>query len=221
MVSKITILDAGPCITFCAAAKHNLLIDVLQRGSNELHVPDVVNDEVGNRGSNNKIFPPTTVPNWQWLVNQHGIEILDSSVSAEDAGELSDAVKRLSGTPLAERLTASKDLGEIMVIAHAMVRRGRGEEVFVVIDEYRGQLLAASVGITVIDTAWILSSAVKRGSIADRGEMRKIYDKLRQYDLGLVDISQTELLSKSLWKQKPGPVAVADTPAAAKDNVTN
>lgn len=214
MAPKITILDAGPCITFCAAAKHNLLINVLQRGSNELHVPDVVNDEVSKRGSNNKIFPPATVPNWQWLVNQHGIAILDSSVSAEDADELSEAVKKLSGTPLAERLTDGKDLGELMVIAHAMVRRDRGEQVFVVIDEYRGQLLAGKFGITVLDTAWILSSAVKRGLIADRSEMRKIYDKLRQYDLGLVDISQTELLGKSLWKQKPAPAAVADAPAA-------
>lgn len=210
---KITILDAGPCITFCAAAKHSLLIDVLQRGSNELHVPDVVNDEVSNRGSNSRIFPPSTVPNWEWLVKQNGIGILDSSVSAEDAEELSAAVKKLSGTPLAERLMESKDLGELMVIAHAMVRRDRGEQVFVVIDEYRAQRLAAKFHIRVIDTEWILSSAVKRGYIADRGEMRKTYDLLRQYDLGLVDISQTNLLSKALWKQKPVPETVGDSPA--------
>ena len=101
-----------------------------------------------------------------------------------------------------------------MVIAHAMVRRDRGEQVFVVIDEYRGQILASSVGLTVIDTEWILSKAVKRGLIADRGEMGKIYNKLRQYDLGLVDISQTKLLSKALWKQKPVPEAVGEAPAA-------
>lgn len=203
MTPKITILDAGPCITFCAAAKQNLLIEVLQRGSNQLHVPDVVNDEVSNRGSNRRDFPPKTVLNWQWLVDHDQIGIFDSTVSSEDAEELAVAVKKLTGTPLAERLTQSRDLGEIMVIAHAMVRKDRGEVVFVVIDEYRGQQLASKFGIEVIDTEWILSSAVKRGLIADRGEMKKIYDVLRQYDAGLVHITQTTLLQKSLWDQQP------------------
>lgn len=214
MAPKITILDAGPCITFCAAAKQNLLIEVLQRGSNQLHVPDVVNDEVSNRGSNRRDFPPKTVLNWQWLVDHDRIGIFDSTVSSEDAEELAVAVKKLTGTPLAERLTQSRDLGEIMVIAHAMVRKDRGEVVFVVIDEYRGQQLASKFGIEVIDTEWILSSAVRRGLIADRGEMKKIYDVLRQYDAGLVHITQTTLLQKSLWDQKPKPEVAQETPIA-------
>lgn len=214
MTSKITILDAGPCITFCAAAKQDLLIDVLQRGSNQLHVPDVVNDEVSNRGSNRRDFPATTVPNWKWLVDHDCIGIFDSTVSSEDAEALSVAVKKLTGTPLAERLTQSRDLGEIMVIAHAMVRKDRGEVVFVVIDEYRGQQLASKFGIEVIDTEWILSSAVKRGLIADRGEMKKIYSTLRKYDAGLVHIDQTALLKNALWAQKPKPEVVQESPIA-------
>lgn len=154
------------------------------------------------------------MPNWRWLVDHDCIGIFDSTVSTEDAEALSAAVKKLSGTPLAERLTQSKDLGEIMVIAHAMVRKDRGEIVFVVIDEYRGQQLASKFGIQVIDTEWILSSAVKRGLIADRGEMRKIYDNLRQYDAGLIHIDQTRLLSKSLWSQKPKSETVRQPPQA-------
>ncbi|MBG0738890.1 hypothetical protein IV500_05570 [Paeniglutamicibacter antarcticus] len=210
---QITILDAGPCITFCAAAKQSLLVEVLQRGSNQIRVPDVVNDEVSNRGSNRRDFPPITVLNWAWLVEHDRIEVVDSSVSSEDAEALSVAVKKLTGTPLAERLTESQDLGEILVIAHAMVRKDRGEVVFVVIDEWRGQQLASKFGIKVIDTAWILSSAVVRGLIADRGEMKKTYDALRKYDSGLVHIDQTALLKPALWAQKPKSKAAPGIPA--------
>lgn len=212
MAAQITILDAGPCITFCAAAKQALLVEVLQRGSNRLHVPDVVDDEVGKRGSNRRDFPASTVNNWRLLTEHAYIGVLDSSVTTEDADALSNAVKKLTGTPLAQRLTESKDLGEIMVIAHAMVRKDRGEDVYVVIDEHRGQKLASKFGIKVIDTAWILSSAVKRGLIADRGEMRKTYDTLRLYDAGLVRIDQTALLKKALWAQKPKQEVAEDAP---------
>lgn len=212
MAAQITILDAGPCINFCAAAKQALLIEVLQRGSNQLHVPDVVDDEVGKRGSNRRDFPASTVKNWRLLTEHDHIGILDSSVAADDADVLSEAVKKLTGTPLAQRLTESKDLGEVMVIAHAMVRKDRGEEVYVVIDERWGQKLASKFGMTVIDTAWILSSAVQRGLIADRGEMRKTYDALRKYDSGLVHIDQTALLKNALWAQKPKQEIAEDEP---------
>ncbi|MFX1821944.1 hypothetical protein PV768_19365 [Pseudarthrobacter sp. CC4] len=213
MAAQITILDAGPCITFCAASKQNLLIEVLQRGSNQLRVPDVVDDEVGKRGSNRRDFPVSTVNNWRLLTDHDHVGILDSSVSSEDAEALSVAVKKLSGMPLAQRLTENRDLGEILVIAHAMMRKVRGEEVYVVIDEYRGQQLASKFGIRVIDTAWILSSAVARGLIVDRAEMRKTYDTLRQYDAGLVHIDQTGLLKNVLWAKKPRPES-APTPSA-------
>ncbi|MFK4637267.1 PIN domain-containing protein [Paenarthrobacter histidinolovorans] len=215
MVAQITILDAGPCITFCAAAKHALLVEVLQRGSNQLHVPDVVDGEITNRGSNRRDFPAATVPNWQWLVSHDHIGIMDSQVSAEDLNALSEAVVKLTGTPLAQRLMESRDLGEVLVIAHAMVRKGRGEDVYVVIDEYRGQKLASKFGLKIIDTPWILSSAVRRGLIADRGEMRKVYDALRQYDAGLIHIDQTRLLGKPLWAQKPTSMS-DETPALSE-----
>ncbi|MBT2514567.1 hypothetical protein [Arthrobacter sp. ISL-30] len=128
-------------------------------------------------------------------------EFFDSSVSSEDAEALSAAVKKLTGTPLAERLIQSRDLGEVMVIAHAMVRKDRGEDVYVVIDEHRGQKFASKFGIKVIDTAWILSSTVERGLIKDRSEVRKTYDTLRKYDAGLAHIDQTILLQKKLWAQ--------------------
>ncbi|GGV38134.1 MULTISPECIES: hypothetical protein [Paenarthrobacter] len=203
MAAQITILDAGPCITFCAAAKHALLLEVLRRGSNQLHVPDVVDGEITNRGSNRRDFPPATVPNWHWLVSHDHIGILDSHVSEEDLNALSEAVVKLTGMPLAQRLMEGRDLGEVLVIAHAMVRKDRGEDVYVVIDEYRGQQLASKFGLKIIDTPWILSSAVRRGLIADRGEMRKVYNALRQFDAGLIHIDQTHLLGKPLWAQKP------------------
>ncbi|MHA7295217.1 PIN domain-containing protein [Arthrobacter sp. HLT1-21] len=210
MAAGLTILDAGPCITFCAASKQRLLIDVLQSASSKLYVPDVVDDEVAKRGSNRRDFPLTTVKNWQLLTEHDHVGILDSRLDADNAKALSIAVKKLTGMPLAQRLTESSDLGEIMVIAHAMVRKERGESVLVVIDEHRGQRLASKFGIKVIDTALILSKAIVLGLITDRGDMRKTYDALRKYDSGLVDIGSTTLLGSELWAKKPRPETDAE-----------
>lgn len=64
-------------------------------------------------------------------------------LSDDVTDELSAAVQRISGSPLAERQARSKDLGETMVIAHAAVAAESGVDVIVLIDEGPGTRQAA------------------------------------------------------------------------------
>lgn len=58
--------------------------------------------------------------------------------------ELAAVVQRITHQPMAERSTNPKDLGETMVIAHAVVAAEAGDEVAVLIDDGDGARTAAS-----------------------------------------------------------------------------
>jgi hypothetical protein len=199
---RISILDAGPCITFCAASKQSLLMEILQQSRFDLFVPDTVDDEVHRKETNDAAFAGTS-SNWKLLTEHDHVGILSSSPESEDGKALATIVYHLSRMPLAERLQMSKDLGELMVIAHAKMRSDRGETVIVIIDEWRGQKFASQVGLKVINTERILLMGIKTGHVTDKKHMRTLYEQLRTFDLGLVSIDKTKLLSADVWKGTP------------------
>jgi hypothetical protein len=114
-----------------------------------------------------------------------------------------------------ERLKDPKNLGEIMVIAHALVAAESGLTVTVLIDDGDGRKLAAAqrdrlkrlrdagnqtVGqIQLIGTLTVLNWAAQKGQVKDKAEMRSIYDRLRALDDGLAPIKDTRLLNDELW----------------------
>ncbi len=113
-----------------------------------------------------------------------------------------------------QRLKHPKDLGETMVIAHAVVAAEAGETVIVLIDDGPGtrtatteinrlRLLQASghaVGsIRLASTLTVLERAAVRQHIPDKATMHGIYERLRCLDDGLPPIETTNLLSSGLW----------------------
>jgi hypothetical protein len=111
---------------------------------------------------------------------------------------------------MGERLKHPKDLGEIMVMAHAVVAAEAGEAVTVLIDDGSGAQIAASeinrlrrlqasdhaVGsIRLVSTLTILESAAGGPHIPDKRSMHSIYARLRCLDDGLPPIEKTNLLS--------------------------
>jgi hypothetical protein len=63
---------------------------------------------------------------WRKLAGRW-IQILPDDVTPE----LATVIQRVSGLPMAERMKRGKDLGEIMVIAHAVVAAESGQPVTV------------------------------------------------------------------------------------------
>jgi hypothetical protein len=101
-----------------------------------------------------------------------------------------------------ERLLRSKDIGETMVVAHAVVLAESGQSVTVLIDDRMGARMASkqverfarlrglgrSTGeIRMLNTQGILEHAIRKGAIlAD----------------GLVSVEQTRLLHPDLWRSR-------------------
>ena len=115
---------------------------------------------------------------------------------------------------MAERMKQGKDLGEIMVIAHAVVAAESGQTVTVLIDDGCGAAVATSeiarlqrlsisgrsVGsITLASTLTVLRRAAGKEHLPDRAAMRSTYRRLRELDDGLPPIGKTDLLSDTLW----------------------
>jgi hypothetical protein len=122
------IIDAGPGLNFLSVNKERLLIAVL----GPLSAPETVRDEVFRKSRQDDRFRAAATV-WRKLAN-HYIQILPDDVTPE----LATVVQRISGLPIAERMKHSKDLGETMVIAHAVVAAESGQSVTVLIDDGPG-----------------------------------------------------------------------------------
>lgn len=135
-------------------------------------------------------------------------------VLSDDWPELESVAARLARMPIGDRRKQAKDLGELMVVAHALVMAEQGRDVVVVIDEQAGAAMATAearnldrrraagkaVGrIILVNTVTILEGAISRGLVPGKAEMRSLYDRLRGLDDGLMPIEQTPLLSRRLW----------------------
>ena len=198
------IIDAGPGLNFLSINKERLLIAVLGR----LSAPETVQEEVLRKSRQDDRFRAAATV-WRKLTGSW-IQILPDDVTPE----LATVVQRISGLPIAERMKHSKDLGELMVIAHAVVAAESGQPVTVLIDDGRGAEIATSeiarlrrlrsgrpsVGsITLASTLTVLGRAAGTEHLPDRTAVRDTYRRLRELDDGLPPIEKTDLLSDTRW----------------------
>jgi len=204
-VSVRPIIDAGPGLNFLSINKERLLIGVLGR----LSAPETVRDEVLRKSRQDDRFRAAATV-WQKLTGSW-IQILADDVTPE----LATVVQRITRLPMAERMRHGKDLGEIMVIAHAVVAAESGQALTVLIDDGRGAEIAtseiarlrrlgssgSSVGsITLVSTLTVLERAAGKEHLPDRTVMRDTYRRLRKLDDGLTPpIEKTNLLADTLW----------------------
>lgn len=199
-MSHRPIIDAGPGLNFLSVNQQRLLIDVLGR----LSAPKTVQDEVLRKARQDARFRSAAVvwhkltPNWMQIL------------SDDQTPELAAVVHRITQLPMEERLKHPKDLGETMVIAHAVVAAEAGETVTVLIDDGAGARTATSeinrlrrlqasgrvVGsIRLVSTLTVLERAAGGQHVPDKTAMRGIYHRLRVLDDGLPPIESTGLLA--------------------------
>jgi hypothetical protein len=128
MTTQRPIIDAGPGLNFLSINRERLLIGTLGR----LSAPAAVEDEVLRKAAQDPRFRPAAAV-WKKLTPAW-IQVLPDEVTPE----LARVVNRLAQQPMADCLKRSKDLGETMVIAHAVVTAERGGDVVVLIDDGLG-----------------------------------------------------------------------------------
>ncbi|GAA1119965.1 PIN domain-containing protein [Nocardiopsis metallicus] len=203
-MSHRPIIDAGPGLNFLSINQERLLIRVLGK----LSAPETVQSEVFSKARQDERFRVAEgiwrklTPNWMQIL------------SDDQTPELEGVVQRITHQPMAERLGRPKDLGEIMVIAHAVVAAEAGQEVTVLIDDGEGARTATSeinrlerlrrsgrpVGsISLVSTLTILERAAQKQYVPGKADMRQLYRRLRGLDDGLPPIETTRLLSPGLW----------------------
>lgn len=203
-MSTRPIIDAGPALNFFCVNKERLLLSVL----GPISVPETVEQEVLRKARNDDRFRPAQAV-WR-KVTPRWVRILPDDVTPE----LSAAVNRVTGLPMIERKRQAKDLGEIMVIAHAVVAAEAGQSVVILIDDQQGARLATQeinrlrrlhaqgrpVGaITLAGTITVLKRAAQTDHIPDRAAMRALYNRLRDRDDGLPPLEATDLLAADRW----------------------
>ena len=201
---KSVILDTGPCLNFLAVNQGHLLRQVLEAKYDSLLVPREVATEISDKSAEVKKFA-RAAPIFSGMVRASIIEILESD--AENDAALVQAIKVVSKLPPSQLLTRRrKDLGETMVVAHAIKLRAAGYEVTLVIDDGGGRRLAAKHDFPTMGTVRILATAANMG-LANRAEMKKIYERLRPsgggepMDDGLPHWQISGLDERRLYKQ--------------------
>lgn len=204
-MSQRPVIDAGPALNFLSINRERLLIGVLGK----LSTPEAVQEEVFRKSRNDPRFRAATQV-WRKLTVHNWMRIL----SDDQTPHLATVTHRITGQTMEARLKHPKDLGELMVIVHAVVAAESGMTVTVLIDDQSGARVASSeinrleqlrsegqaVGaIRLVNTPTILRRAAGDGHIPDRAAMHDIYKRLRDLDDGLPPIERTNLLSSDLW----------------------
>jgi len=198
------IMDAGPGLNFFSLNKERLLFATL----GAMAMPEIVHNEIRKKA----LQEPRFAPAGRVLAKlpEKFLQVLSDDVTEE----LSSAVSRMAGMPMEKRMHSSKDLGETMVVAHAVVAAEQGKDVLVLIDDSDGRRVAAmearrldrlreagqDVGkLRLISTMTVLRNAAGKEYLPDRQSMRDLYERLRGLDDGLIAIEQTDLLRLSCW----------------------
>lgn len=178
------ILDAGPSLNFLGAKAHDLLVETMALRGRRLLLPETVVTEVSNksnssgdarfRGCDKRLGA---------LVARGSAEVLADSI--HDLA-LVVQVENLTGLKAAVRLKQPPNLGEVMVIAHALCLRDSGHDVAVLIDDGDGRKLAKGRGLRLLSTHGVLVAAAQYGIVPKLGEMKTLYQSMSKLDDGLV-----------------------------------
>lgn len=198
------IIDAGPALNFMSINRERVLTGAL----GPLSAPETVRDEVFRKSKADPRFEAAASV-WAKLGDKY-MEILSDDLTPQLAG----VVTRISAMPADQRYSMRKDLGELMVVAHAVLLAEAGATVLVVIDDQGGVRLALKemkrlqrmraageqVGeIVKMGTVDVLRKAAVKRSVQDMHEMRALYARITGCCDGLPRFNDTGLTEHSLW----------------------
>src|SRR5579863_3473382 len=199
------IIDAGPGLNFLSSNKERLLFATL----GPISAPETVQGEILRKAQQDDRFRAAAAV-WRKLRTTPWIQVLSDDATPE----LATVIQRISGLPIDERKRHPKDLGEIMVIAHAVVAAESGQSVTILMDDGPGATIATSeirrlrrlgssgdaVGsVALASTLTVLERAAGTKYLPDRSAKRDTYNRLRGLDNGLPPIENTDLLAPKFW----------------------
>jgi hypothetical protein len=195
----ISVIDAVCCVYFCAAGKGGLLLNILTRLGMEILIPAEVEREVLRKRLGQ------LQSQWPRLRASSRVQILEELKPTDIRSDVVATVARIRGTSTRLALSTSRDLGEAIVIGHAKVLSDAGHEVYVVIDDQGGQVLASLEDLVILTVEDLLIAAVQLRVLApDR--LRKTYEDLIPFGSGLPTWDASTIKRKyKEWRQSQKP----------------
>lgn len=200
----LPIMDAGPGLNFFSLNQERMLFEAL----GPLCIPETVHAEMSRKARTDARFART-----QNVLGKLPERLL--AILSDDAtGPFQEHFERIARMPMVDRIKSGKDLGETMVVAHAATQAERGCDVTVLIDDRGGQRLAAlesqrlnrrrmvetQIGhLRIITTLTVLQRSIASRHLPDHAALRKLYDRMRGLDDGLLPLEMTGLLTLPSW----------------------
>ena len=195
-----------------------LLAEVSDRMRMQRAVPFAADKEVRRQSRRyaavSRRWPAAVMPGRFEVLGEVAVGVADQRVVAEAA--------RLRDTDPDSALSAQRDLGEILTVAHAVVARSDGLQVAVSTDDSYGARLAGAEQLLNLDTVAILRLAIRLGLITAKTDLQTLYRALSLYS------HLPPSLPPGSWKRNSGtsaatvflvaaiPRAVADSPGSVE-----
>ncbi|MCF2526288.1 hypothetical protein [Yinghuangia soli] len=193
------VLDAVICVHFVGANLHGLLIDVLAAVQLVVLVPEEVVGEVAGKGRKYRGLEQR----WKRLVASRHVRVLPRVELATGFARVIEVIEDIRETDLEQAVRQHRDLGEVVVVAHAVHLAEQGVDVKVLIDDHGGQRLAARWGLEVLAIEDILTMAVELGFFPNAADLVGAYAKLRAFGDGMLPFEKSGLKeTHALWKSR-------------------
>lgn len=141
---------------------------------------------------------------WRRMKASDRVQILPLLTVDDQRADVVACVARVRDTSVTLALSARKDLGEAVVVGHARHLADAGREVYVLIDDQGGQVLASAEGLEVITVEDLLLAAVQLGLLQLSG-LRATYEALRPFGSGLPSWPASSLKQRyDEWRRSEG-----------------
>ncbi|GGL13008.1 hypothetical protein Sme01_20260 [Sphaerisporangium melleum] len=189
---EICILDAVVCVHFVGANLQSILIDVLHSSGLVLQVPEEVCDEVAAK---DRKYPGIR-QRWARLQASDHIKVLPRVEVETAQPRVVEVIEEIRGMEIEEAVLVRRDLGEVIVIAHCVHLAEQGWNVTALIDDQGGQHIAARWNVPVLTIEDVLTLAIHRGHFPGRADLRRVYDKLREYGDGMLPLEKSGLIEE-------------------------
>lgn len=193
MSRKFIVADTSVLLNFICANEQDLLLKFV--GDNKLHVPAAVSHEMQRKLEEARF--QCGAQTWVSLITHGYVHVLD-----DDMDRLFKHIRLFAGPRFSIQGGMAKNLGEYVAIAHclALLDEDPSARTAIIIDDEDAKaLIRKRQAATVFNTEAVLLRCVKLGILTDRGQSRKVWEKLSRFDV-LAPFETTRLNDRSVYR---------------------
>lgn len=194
MTRRFIVADTSVLLNFVCAGEQDLLLKFV--GDEQLYVPKAVKDEMERKLKNPRFQSGVTT--WTSLVAHGHVKVLE-----DDYGRLWEHIRLFSGPGYTIQGGMAKNLGEYTAIAHCLALLEDDPTVktaIIIDDEEAKQLINKRQAATVFTTEAVLLRCVQLHTLTNRGESRRVWEKLSKFD-NLLPFEQTKLNDRTYYRR--------------------